>query len=137
MSARSPRRIWIGTVALLAVGALGLLTIDTGLTQADAYRDEVESLQGQELLARSFPAGATAATDVIVPRGGAIRAVIRAPAESHFGELPTVRVCCGESTSLQRSAVCVGLPERSGCMPPDRESRHVTWTPAPSCRPPN
>jgi RND superfamily putative drug exporter len=65
--ARSPRRVWIGTVTLLAIGALGLVTIGTDLTQADAYRDEVESLQGQELLAQSFPAGASAATDVIVP----------------------------------------------------------------------
>ncbi|HTE62825.1 MAG TPA: MMPL family transporter, partial [Solirubrobacteraceae bacterium] len=49
--ARGPRRIWIGATALLIVGALGVLTIDTGLTQADGYRDEVESLAGQELLA--------------------------------------------------------------------------------------
>jgi RND superfamily putative drug exporter len=76
--ARGPRRIWIGTVTLLAVGALGLLTIDTGLTQADAYRDPVESLEGQELRARSFPAGASAATDVVVPRGGDVKAVTRA-----------------------------------------------------------
>ena len=73
--ARGPRRIWVGTVALLAVCALGLLTIDTGLTQADAYRDEVESLEGQELLAKSFPAGASAATEVIVPPGGDVQAV--------------------------------------------------------------
>ena len=76
--ARGPRRIWIGTAALLAVGALGLLTIDTGLTQADGYRDEVESLVGQELLAQSFPAGASAATEVIVPRGGDVDAVTAA-----------------------------------------------------------
>jgi len=76
--ARGPRRIWIGTVALLLVGALGVLTIDTGLTQADAYRDEVESLAGQELLAKSFPAGASATTDVIVPPGADIQAVTAA-----------------------------------------------------------
>jgi putative drug exporter of the RND superfamily len=76
--ARGPRRIWIGTVAVLLVGALGVLTIDTGLTQADGYRDEVESLAGQELLAKSFPAGASAATEVIVPRGGDIQAVTAA-----------------------------------------------------------
>ncbi len=73
--ARGPRRIWIGTIALLAVGALGLITIETDLTQADAYRDEVESLAGQEILAKSFPAGASAATEVIVPRGGDVEAV--------------------------------------------------------------
>ena len=76
--ARGPRRIWIGSIALLVVGSLGVLTIDTGLTQADGYRDEVESLAGQELLAKSFPAGASAATDVIVPRGADIQAVTAA-----------------------------------------------------------
>lgn len=73
--ARGPRRVWIGTVALLAVGALGLLTMDTGLTQADSYRDPVESVEGQELLARSFPAGASAATELIVPRDADVEAV--------------------------------------------------------------
>ncbi len=89
--ARAPRRIWIGTVAALVVGALGVLTIDTGLTQADAYRDEVESLVGQELLAKSFPAGASAATDVIVPQGGDIPAVTAAleGAEGVAQVLPT------------------------------------------------
>ena len=76
--AGGPRRIWIGSIALLVIGSLGVLTIDTGLTQADGYRDEVESLAGQELLAKSFPAGASAATDVIVPRGADIQAVTAA-----------------------------------------------------------
>ena len=76
--ARGPRRIWIGTVAVLAIGALGLLTMNTGLTQADSYREKVESIEGQELLARSFPAGASAATEVIVPRDGDIAAVTQA-----------------------------------------------------------
>jgi len=89
--ARGPRRIWIGTAVLLAAGALGLLTIDTGLTQADAYRDPVESLEGQEILALSFPAGASAATEVIVPRGGDVRAVAAAleGAEGVAEVLPT------------------------------------------------
>ena len=89
--ARGPRRIWIGTVALLAVGALGLLTIETDLTQADAYRDPVESLEGQAILAKSFPAGASAATEVIVPRGGDVQAVTSAleDAEGVAQVLPT------------------------------------------------
>ncbi len=65
--ARSPRRVWIGTVAVLAIMSLGLLTTNTGLTQSDSYRDPVESIEGQELLAQSFPAGASAATEIIVP----------------------------------------------------------------------
>ena len=75
--ARSPRRVWIGTAAMLAVMALGLLTIDTGLTQSDAYREKVESIEGQELLAQSFPAGASAATEIIVPDPADVEAVTR------------------------------------------------------------
>jgi putative drug exporter of the RND superfamily len=78
--ARRPRRIWITTAGALAVGALGILTMDTDLTQADAFRDEVESIEGQALLAQSFPAGASAATDIVVPRGTDVAEVSRAVA---------------------------------------------------------
>ncbi len=73
-----PRRVWIGTSALLVVMALGLLTLDTGLTQSDAYREDVESIEGQELLAQSFPAGASAATEILVPADADVEAVTRA-----------------------------------------------------------
>jgi putative drug exporter of the RND superfamily len=73
-----PRRVWIGTTAVLLVGALGVLTMDTGLTQTEGFRDEVESIEGQELVAQSFPAGAVAATDVIVPPDGDVEAVTQA-----------------------------------------------------------
>ena len=76
--ARSPRRVWIGTVALLAIMSLGLLTTNTGLTQSDSYRNPVESIEGQDLLAQSFPAGASAATEIIVPDAGAVDAVTEA-----------------------------------------------------------
>jgi RND superfamily putative drug exporter len=76
--ARHPRRVWIGTTAALLVGALGLLTMDTGLTQTEGFRDEVESIEGQELVAQSFPAGAVAATDIIVPPGGDVATVTQA-----------------------------------------------------------
>jgi RND superfamily putative drug exporter len=54
--------------------------MDTGLTQADAFRGEVESIEGQALLAQSFPAGASAATDIVVPRGTDVAGVSRAVA---------------------------------------------------------
>jgi len=76
--ARRPRRVWVGVTALLLVMCLGWLTLDTGLTQADGYREEVESVTGQELLARSFPAGASAATEVLVPDPADVPAVTRA-----------------------------------------------------------
>ena len=42
--ARSPRRIWITTVALLAVCCFGILNFSDGLTSGNGYRDEVESV---------------------------------------------------------------------------------------------
>jgi RND superfamily putative drug exporter len=76
--ARRPRPIWVGVTAVLLVMSLGWLSLDTGLTQADGYREEVESVTGQELLARSFPAGSSAATEVLVPDPADAPAVRRA-----------------------------------------------------------
>lgn len=61
-----PRRVWVGTTALLLVLTLGWLAIDTGLTQGNQFRGDVESVRGQALLEESFPAGAGAPTEVIV-----------------------------------------------------------------------
>jgi RND superfamily putative drug exporter len=62
-----PRRVWVATTALLLVFTLGLLNLSDGLTQSSSFRGEVESVEGQELLAKSFPSGANAPTDIIVP----------------------------------------------------------------------
>jgi len=63
--ARRPRPVWIGTTALLAVFALGLIGIDTNLPQDAQFRNEPDAIVGQQLLAESFPAGAGAPTKVI------------------------------------------------------------------------
>ena len=73
--ARRPRRIWVGTVAVLVVMALGWLELDTGLTQTSSFRDDVESVRGQDLLSQSFPAGASAPAYAIVPDPADSRAV--------------------------------------------------------------
>ena len=101
--ARAPRRVWIGTAAMLVVMALGVLTIDTGLTQSDAYREEVESLQGQELLAQSFPAGASAATDIIVPDPSQVEAVTAAAED--FEGVASVRVATEGEEGVLLNAV--------------------------------
>ena len=60
------RTVWI--VAALALGALalGALTLDDNLTTANSFRGSVESVEGQQLVAQSFPAGASAPTVVLV-----------------------------------------------------------------------
>jgi RND superfamily putative drug exporter len=65
--ARRPRAVWVTGSAVLVLLALNLFNIDTGLTSGNSFRGDVESVQGQEVLARSFPAGASAPTTVIVP----------------------------------------------------------------------
>src|ERR687896_189226 len=64
--AQGPRRVLIGSTAVLLVLCAGLAFFSTDLTTNDSYRTEVESVEGQELLSQSFPSGATAPTDVIV-----------------------------------------------------------------------
>jgi putative drug exporter of the RND superfamily len=63
---RRHRLVWMGCTAALAVLALGVATLDDSLTTANSFRGSVESVQGQSLLAESFPAGASAPTTVLV-----------------------------------------------------------------------
>src|SRR3954466_1854561 len=65
-----PRAVWITGSIVLAILAANLLNLDMGLTSGNSFRGEVDSVQGQQILARNFPAGASAPTDVIVPERG-------------------------------------------------------------------
>jgi putative drug exporter of the RND superfamily len=76
----SPRRVMGGTIAVLLVLCCGLAFFSTELTAEDSYRTEVESVEGQHLLDKSFPSGATALTDVVVPNRAEVPAVRRAVA---------------------------------------------------------
>ena len=55
-----------------------MLNFSTGLTQSNSFRGSVESVEGQDLLAKAFPTGATAPTEVIVPDPARVPAVTRA-----------------------------------------------------------
>src|SRR4051794_1072749 len=75
--ARRPRRIWVAGTVVLILLALNVTQIDTGLTNGNSFRGSVESVQGADILARSFPGGLSAPTNVIVPdaaRAAAVRA---------------------------------------------------------------
>jgi RND superfamily putative drug exporter len=71
----SPRRVMFGSIAVLLVLCCGLAFFSTELTSEDTYRSEVESVEGQHLLNKSFPAGTTALTDVVVPERSEVPAV--------------------------------------------------------------
>jgi len=54
-----PRVVWITTAVILGVMALGLITLKAdGLTNAQSFRGHPDSVVGETVLARHFPAGA-------------------------------------------------------------------------------
>jgi RND superfamily putative drug exporter len=79
--ARSPRRVAVGSIAVLLILCGGFAFFSTELTSEDTYRSEVESVEGQHLLNKSFPAGTTALTDIVVPDRADVQAVRAAVAE--------------------------------------------------------
>ncbi len=76
----NPKRTFTGAIAVLLVMCLGLFFFSTDLTTNDSYREKVESIEGQELLAKSFPAGSGAPTDIIVERAEDVEKVSAAVA---------------------------------------------------------
>ena len=76
--AAGPQRVMAGSIVLLLILCGGFAFFSTDLTSEDSYRTEVESVEGQHLLDRSFPSGATAPTDVIVPQAGQVATVKQA-----------------------------------------------------------
>ncbi|MEV8594058.1 MMPL family transporter [Streptomyces sp. NPDC052012] len=56
--ARRPRTVWAVTAIVLAVCSLGLIQLRAeGIGNADAFTDKPDSITGQEVSARYFPAG--------------------------------------------------------------------------------
>jgi RND superfamily putative drug exporter len=77
----SPRRVMAGSIAVLLVFCTGFAFFSTDLTAEDSYTTKVESVEGQELLDKSFPSGTTALTDVIVSDRGDVPATRAAVAD--------------------------------------------------------
>ncbi|MGE5407638.1 MAG: MMPL family transporter [Syntrophothermus sp.] len=71
----SPKRVMLGTIAALLVFCAGFASFSTGLTSEDTYRNEVESVEGQDLLNKSFASGTTAPTDIVVARADQVEEV--------------------------------------------------------------
>jgi RND superfamily putative drug exporter len=73
--ARGPRRVWVGTAAVLAVMIAGLAFLNSDLTSGNMFRNDVDSVQGQDLVEAGFPAGANAPTNVLVSDDSKVDAV--------------------------------------------------------------
>ncbi len=79
---RRHRPVWIVTALALGAVALGTLTLDDNVTTANAFRGDVESVQGQAVIDESFPAGASAPTVVLVTDPAKVDTVRGAAASS-------------------------------------------------------
>ena len=82
MIGRRRRGAWIVTTLGLFLLALGGLRLDDNLTTANSFRGPVESVEGQRLLERSFPAGEGAPTVVLVTDPAKARAALAAARSS-------------------------------------------------------
>ncbi len=76
--AARPKRVMMGSLAVLLFMCAGLAFFSTNLTSNDAYRTAVESVEGQKILSKSFAAGSGAPTDIIVRDPADVAAVSRA-----------------------------------------------------------
>ena len=79
---RGPRRVWIGTAAVLLVLCLGLTQLNSDLTSGNGFREDARSVEGQELIARSFPAGNSSPTTIVVTDESVLKAVRDAAADA-------------------------------------------------------
>ncbi|WP_116051779.1 MMPL family transporter [Amycolatopsis palatopharyngis] len=67
---RSPRLIWIGTTLVLLLGVAFVPQLKaSGTAQSDVFLTPVDSVAGQEILGRHFPAGAGSPTIIIADAG--------------------------------------------------------------------
>ncbi|MEV6665926.1 MMPL family transporter [Streptomyces nigra] len=86
--AHRPRVTWVATAVALAICSLGLIQLRAeGLSNADAFTDKPDSITGQEVSERYFPAGSGDPLVIVSNRTQAVQ-VGRAVAETE-GVVPT------------------------------------------------
>jgi putative drug exporter of the RND superfamily len=106
--AARPQRVMLGSIAILLLLCAGLAMFSTDLTSNDAYREKVESVEGQEILSQSFPAGSSAPTDIVVSEPGDVRAVSQAVARVEGVESVSPPVATGEEGTLVQATLAPG-----------------------------
>ncbi|MFI5028035.1 MAG: MMPL family transporter [Solirubrobacterales bacterium] len=103
--ASSPKRVMGGAIAVLLILCGGLAFFSTELTSEHSYRSEVESVEGQHLINKSFPAGTTALTDIVVPARADVAAVRRAVAAVEGVEAVSPPVAAGPPGILMKATL--------------------------------
>ena len=80
---RHPRRVWVTTLVLLLACVAFVPTLKaSGISQSQIFLNKVESVTGQEVLARHFPAGSGTPVQIVAPADKAQAVATRAKAES-------------------------------------------------------
>jgi putative drug exporter of the RND superfamily len=122
----SPSRVMAGSIVVLLILCAGFATFSTDLTSEDSYRTEVESVEGQHLLDRSFPSGATALTDVVVQDRADVPAVRRAVAGVKDVEAVSGPVSEGPPGTLIQATLAISpySTEAFDLVEPIREAAH-------------
>lgn len=122
----SPTRVMAGSIVVLLILCAGFATFSTDLTSEDSYRTEVESVEGQHLLDRSFPSGATALTDVVVQDRADVPAVRRAVAGVKDVEAVSGPVSEGPPGTLIQATLAISpySTEAFDLVEPIREAAH-------------
>jgi RND superfamily putative drug exporter len=94
MVGRHPRRTWVLTLVVLLACAAFVPTLKAGgVTQSQLFLNKVESVAGQEVLARHFPAGSGSPVDIITPEAKAAQALaevksVNGVASAFVGQAP-------------------------------------------------
>jgi putative drug exporter of the RND superfamily len=103
--AGAPKRVMLRSLGLLLILCAGFAFFSTDLTSEDSYRTEVESVEGQHLLDESFPSGATALTDVVVPAPAKVEAVRKSVAGIDGVETVSAPVASGPPGTLVQATL--------------------------------
>jgi RND superfamily putative drug exporter len=111
-----PRMIWITTVVVLGILALGLTGLKaSGLTNAQSFRGHPDSVTGESVLAEHFPAGAGTPVIVVGNPGTVV------PLRSAFAATPGI-------AGVTPPAVRAGYAYLEGTLtvPPDSQAAYNT-----------
>lgn len=106
--ANRPRPVWITAIVILVVMCFGLLGYDDGLTSSNGYVDEVEAVQGENLISQSFPEGSNVPTEIVVGDAAKSQKVI--DAVSQVEGVASVRQVDGEKDGVLLNAVLTEEP---------------------------
>jgi len=114
MVGRHPRRTWVVTlVGLLAFAAFVPTLKADGLTQSQVFLNKVDSVTGQEVLAKHFPAGSGSPVQIITPEAKTEKVLatvksVAGVASAFVGEAPGVPAKVVDGSVLVQATLTLG-----------------------------